>query len=129
MKTFLQYVITAVVGLLISLGIMMGKDVFNQTDLKTIYHILSDSFFVSGVVIAGVGLLVFASNEGTFDGIAYGLKAFFNIFKKDPEKKFASFYDYKAAKAQYKAPISFLLIVGVCIIAIAVVMYILYANC
>ena len=129
MKSVLKYAITAVVGVLFALGIMMGKEVFNQTDLKTIYHIVSDSFFASGVIIAGIGLLVFASNEGTFDGIAYALKAFFNIFKRDPEKKFASYYDYRAAKAQYKAPCGFILIVGACLIAVAVVMYILYANC
>ena len=105
-----------------------SKDVFNQTDLKTIYHILSDSFTVPGVVITGFGLLIFASNEGVFDGITYGVMSFINMFKTRNAKKYSSLYDYKQKKHAVKTKTGFILISGLIILSFAIVFLILYMN-
>ena len=65
MRDWLKYVITGSIGLGFALIIMLAKGVFNQDDTQQVYKILSDSFFVPGVCIAGFGLLIFASNGGT----------------------------------------------------------------
>ena len=75
-----------------------AEDIFEYA--KDLYQVLSDSFFVPAVVITGFGLLIFASNEGAFDGISYGVKAFLGMFKSKQEKKYKSLYEYKEQKAR-----------------------------
>ena len=111
-----------------ALLIANSKEVFKQTDLKTIYHILSDSFFVPGIVITGFGLLIYASNEGAFDGVTYGVMAFLNMFKSKQEKKYSSLYDYKQKKHAVKTQTGFILISGLIVLTFGILFYILYSR-
>lgn len=128
MKKLIKYIITIIIGLLIALLIANSKNVFSETNIKNVYHILSDSFFVPAVIITGFGLLIYVSNEGIFDGLTFAIMSFINIFKKRPEKKYDSFYEYKERKKANKMQVKFVLISGLIIMAIAVVMYILYTT-
>ncbi len=40
-------------------------------ETKRMFACLSDAFFISGVLFVGAGLLVWASNEGTFWGLGF----------------------------------------------------------
>ena len=111
-----------------ALLIANSKELFEQTDLKTIYHILSDSFFVPGIVITGFGLLIFASNEGVFDGVTYAVMSFINMFKSKEERKYSSLYDYKQKKHAVKTKTGFILISGLIILTFGIVFYILYSR-
>ena len=79
MKRIIKYLIVIGISLIFSFLIAISKDVFNITDKKTLYHVLSDSFFVPGVITTGIGLLIYVSDQGVFDGIAYGIMAFINM--------------------------------------------------
>ncbi len=128
MKTFLKYFITLLVGFLMALGIMMSKDLFAQTNPVVIFHILCDAFFATGVVISGMGLLIFTSNEGTFDMMVYGVRSFFDMFRKNPSKKYPTFYDYRTSREDKKIKFGFMLICGVFFIAVSLVMYYFYTR-
>ncbi len=128
MKNLMKYGITLLVGLGIAFLILLSKDLFAQTELVNVFHILSDAFFVVGVVITGLGLLVFSSNEGTFDMLIYGMDSFLDIFRRKSTKKYATFYDYRASRADKKIGFGFLLICGLIFLAIAAVMYLLYRQ-
>ncbi len=125
MKTFVKYLITFGVGAVLSFIVMNSKDLFSQTDLATIYHILSDSFLVSGVLLGGLGLLVFVSNEGVFDILIFGTKQFFGFFRKAKTQKFADFYEYKEARAQKKLKFGSILVCGAFYVLLSVIMLIL----
>ena len=126
MRSLKKYLITAVIGLLMVGAIIWSKDLFAQTELKTVFHILCDAFFAAGVVIFAAGVLIFSSNEGTFDIFAYGFSAFADIFRKTPQKKYNSFYDYKETHSEAKLSFGFLLIVGGTFIVISLVMLYFY---
>lgn len=125
MKTFIKYLITFGVGCLLSFWVMFSKGVFAMTDPATIFHILSDSFIVAGVLLGGLGLLVFVSNEGVFDILVFGTKQFFGFFRKNKRQKYADFYEYKTAKRGEKLKFGSILVVGVFFIILAVIMLIL----
>ncbi len=129
MKNIYKYLITMFIGLLLAFLVALSKNIFDQTILKNIYHILSDAFFVSGVLITGIGLLVFVSDEGVFDGLSYAVIAFLNMFKSKDTRRFNSLYEYKEYKHREKTRIRFLLISGLILLIIAVLFYILFANC
>lgn len=128
MKALRKYLITLLIGFLAVALIAWSKDIFNQTAPVRVFHILTDAFFAVGVVMTSAGLLVFSSNEGTFDMIAYGLRSFVDIFRKTSQKKYDTFFDYRESRADKKIPFGFLLICGLFFLAISFIMYFLYRQ-
>lgn len=126
-KKILPYLIPFVCGLALFIFVIVTRDLFKQTDKKEIYRILSDATFIPGVIVGGVGLLVFLSNEGAFDIISYGMIMFFGKFKKNiNERRYDSYYDYKVAKRGNKKSFANILLVGVFFLLFAVLFVILY---
>ena len=131
MKSFLKkavpYVVSAVVGMVVFTIIVCTKKIWNYDDGKQVLRILSDAFFVPGVILAGVGLLIFASNGGAFDMLSYAFIRFCDLFRRDVRnKKYKAFYEYREAKKDKKRGMAFMLIVGVIFIALAGIMLIAY---
>ncbi len=131
MKSFLKkavpYFVSAVVGMVVFTIIVCTKKIWNYNDGKQVLRILSDAFFVPGVILAGVGLLIFASNGGAFDMLSYAFIRFFDLFRRDVRnKKYKDFYEYREAKKDKKRGMAFMLIVGVIFIALAGIMLIAY---
>ena len=131
MKSFLKkavpYVVSAVVGMVVFTIIVCTKKIWNYDDGKQVLRILRDAFFVPGVILAGVGLLIFASNGGAFDMLSYAFIRFFDLFRRDVRnKKYKDFYEYREAKKDKKRGMAFMLIVGVIFIALAGIMLIAY---
>lgn len=126
MKTIKKYLITLLVGVVGVLLVLMLRDTFSQTEPVAIFHALTDAFFTVGVLITGAGAIVFTSNEGAFDMLAYGLSSFMDMFRKKESKKYESFYDYKESRADKKTGFGFLLICGVFYLAVSFVMLFFY---
>lgn len=131
MKSFLKkavpYVVSAVVGMVVFTIIVCTKKIWNYDDDKQVLRILSDAFFVPGVILAGVGLLIFASNGGAFDMLSYAFIRFCDLFRRDVRnKKYKDFYEYREAKKDKKRGMAFMLTVGVIFIALAGIMLIAY---
>lgn len=126
MNKYVKYIITLAIGIVLAMFLALSRKFYNQETIQQVYLILSDSFFTVGVVIAGLGALVFVSNEGAFDMLSYGMISFLGMFKTKKEKKYASYYDYKQEKAKNKLSCGFLLLSGLIILAISILMYILY---
>ena len=129
MKKYLKYIITSVIGLGVAAWVIFGKGILSKTELSEIYHILCDGFFVPGIILLGFGLLVIASNGGTFDMIVFGTRKFFDLFRRNPSTKLTStFYEYRKAKSEVKLEFLFLIIPGLVLLIISMVFLILYYN-
>ena len=128
MKVLKKYLITLLVGFAGVALILWSKDIMAQTAAVDVFHILCDAFFVVGFVITAAGLLVFSSNEGTFDMLVYGVKSFVDMFRKDSIKKYDTFYDYRESRAQSKMSFGFMIICGLFFLAVSMVMYYFYTQ-
>ena len=126
MRSLSKYLIVLLIGLLLVTLIVSSKDIFSQTEPVEIFHILCDGFFAVGVVITSAGLLVFSSNEGTFDMLVYGVSSFVDLFRRTSKKKYDTFYDYRASRSDKKIQFGFILISGLIFLAVSLVMYALY---
>ena len=126
MKAAKRYLIALAVGFGIAAYLLWQNDIFAQTETAKIFHILCDAFFVPGVLQVCIGLLIFSTNEGTFDGMTYAVKSFVNMFRKQSLKKYDSYYDYKASRKSRDAEFGYLIICGMFFIAVSIVM--LYFN-
>ena len=128
MRSIKKYLITLLVGFACLFLILWSKDIFSQTEAVKVFHILCDAFFVVGVVMTGVGLLIFSSNEGTFDMLVYGVSSFFDLFRKVSRKKYATFYDYRVSREDKKIRFGFMLICGLFFLAVAFIMFFIYRQ-
>lgn len=127
-KKILSYVIPAVMCGAVALAILGTKGSFAKTG-QSLMGDLCDAFFVPGVITAGLGALVFATNGGAFDMLAFGVKKLFDLFKRDMTKvKYRTFYDYRQAQKEKKRSFASLLIVGSAFVVIATVFLIVYLQ-
>ena len=126
MRSPIKYVLTLLAGLAMAAWVAWSKDIFAQTVLKDIFHILTDAFFVPAVLLLGIGGLIFTTNEGAFDAITFGLKAFWGMFSKKLKRNRQSYYDYTMARHEKKLPFGFLLISGLVFLALSLLMLYLH---
>ena len=122
-----QYLISFFVGAAIAFGVFFAKDLFERTDLSEIYKILSDGFFVAGVLLGGLGLLVFGSNGGTFDMLVYGVSSVIALVFPGA-RRHDTFFDYRMARNRRRSSFVFLLLVGLFYLALAIVFSMLYTK-
>lgn len=123
----LPYIVSAIVGVAIFITIICVKGIWNESETHNVMSILSDACFVPGVILAGVGLLIFASNGGAFDMLAYAFIKIFDLFRRDySARKYKDFYEYREAKKDKKRGMAFMLIVGLVFIALAAIFLIVY---
>ena len=128
-KKALPYIITGAVGIIIFIIVICTQAIWNAEGAKEVMGTLSDACFVPGVLLAGVGLIIFASNGGAFDMLSYAVIRFFDLFKRDVRnKKYKDFYEYREAKKGKKRSMGFMLIVGVVFIAMAGIFLIVYSQ-
>lgn len=129
MKKYLKYVITFAVGLVIAFLVLIVKDIFNLSNKIDIIIALCDSTFVSGVLIMSFGLLCLADKGGTFDMLAYGIRRFFGIFRRDVTKvKYRTFYEYRKAMQERDIHFGYLLIIGGIYLVTSLVFLIIYYS-
>ena len=129
MKPWLKYLITFGVGAVMAFLSAWALGLFSAEGATDVMKALSDGCAIAGVLLFGVGLLVFASNAGMFSMISYGAISFVNAFRRDVSKrKYKTYYDYTEAKKEKKKKFSHLLLTGLAFIALAVFFLILYYS-
>ncbi len=96
--------------------------------LKDNLSALCDGFFVTGILMGGVGAMVWVSTTGFFDILAYGFKNLAVLIPYRHHRKYKHFYEYKAEQsAKRSKPQFFLLIIGLILIAIAAILLNIYS--
>ena len=127
-NTVLKYTFAVLAGAAIALAVMASRGIFQEERTVQIMGILSDGFFAAGVILSCVGLIIFVGNGGVFDMLAYSVLLFFSLFRRNLERKYKDFYEYREAKKGRKRSLAFLLIVGLCYVALAALFLILYST-
>lgn len=120
-KKKIRFIIALAVSLILALGIFALQAGFRDIGTE-LNRILCDVTFSVGVIYLCVGLLIFVTNLGVFDMLAYGMTSFFNLFrKKTDDRKFVDYLEYKEMKKNSALPWGFLAIIGMVYIAISFV--------
>ena len=110
-NTFKNYLISSIIGVLISTYVIITSikgylDNGNQFSFDLLMTSFADGFFVSGVLIGGIGLLVLISGEGIFDIRTFenNSKFYFSCyyFDKQGNKIYCIFnFDFENSKINY----------------------------
>lgn len=122
-RTWLKYLIAPAAGAVLALCILAMRGLFSGAVLSVAdrYRMLSDAFFITGVLVTGLGCLIFVAQEGAFDILVYSTKFFFGLFRpKKERKKSESYADYKARMAaKEKLRFLYLIVTGVVFLGIS----------
>lgn len=119
-RPWLKWLISFGIGLVIAMAVIVSRGTFSDGLLKKdVIRYCSDGFFISGILLAGAGILVFCSRNGTFDMLTYGVKTAVHTWFHTGNKE--SFYDYKQRLGEKVTPCAFLIIPGLVFLLIAAV--------
>ena len=122
------YVITALVGLAVSVYICFSRNIFGAETVADVITILSDAFFVPGILFLCLGLILYAANEGIFNAVSYGMKILGRslVGKKDEKIINEEFHEYHARVSQKKTKVKHFLLVGVVNFVISIIFVVIY---
>lgn len=128
-RTWIYYAVSFGIGCVISLAVLCSNS-FWTLEGSVLYQVLSDAFLVSGSLLAGVGLLVFAANRGTFHMLSYAVIRIFDLFRPNARnEKYRDYYEYKKAKMDSKSrPVAYLLLVGLGFLALSVIFSVVWTQ-
>ena len=90
------------VGLVLGLATFIVQGGFAAREQEPLWRAVCDALTIPGILLTGMGLLSFVSEQGAFDGLSFGVrKAFGQIFsekRRNPMPK--TYYDYVTAKRE-----------------------------
>lgn len=119
------YIITNVICISFALLQIFNNDLFHQTEILRIYHILCDAFVIPGILCLLVAALVALSNEGSLDAISYMLRrlgqTLIPFIKKNDER----YADYVAKKKRISG-YSFITWTGLAYFTVGIIFLVLY---
>lgn len=101
---------------------------FSQQSLAEKYRILCDAFTIPGLLSLGIGVLLWASNDGIFNGLSYCLNVAWRALIPGGRAKTERYYDYVTRKGEKKLTGYGFLFVGggVCMAVAAVFLALFY---
>lgn len=111
--------------------ILFYKDAFQIKSLRTLYGVLSDAFFVPGVILMGFGIMLHIAEGGFLDGISYSLRrAALSFIPGGRIKKEETYQEYKERKnnTRKKTEVISMYFVGGAFILVSIVFIILYSS-
>lgn len=126
-----HWIIVSAIGVALTLLVLLAREVFwTEMEVAAVLSHITDAFFITGVLICGMGLLIFSSNMGTFDMLSFGIKQGIRIFNPASklEKNRQTYADYKEERANKKAPWVFMVIIGGGFLLISVLFLIIYSS-
>lgn len=131
MKKSVAYFVDGLIVFVVASLICVQRGLFAAESATSAFHILSDGFFVSGILFAGIGLLGLAASKGTYDMLSFGFgRVFRNFIPTMNRDRYEHFYEYKEEKEQRKRKWTpTLTVCGSFALACSVLFLILYSIC
>ena len=126
-RNIIKYAIAILVGAGLLYLYMWLNDFSKATELTEKYRMLTDAFSIPGIILIMVGGLVFASTDGFFDMITFGLGKAKNMLIPFSKRNNETFYDYKQRKSKNRlSGYSFLFFTGIAYLTVGIVFLILF---
>lgn len=121
--TWKRYVITALIGLVAALLLLLSRGSFAKEIQTERFKDISDAFFVPGVLLVCMGALVFVAENGIFDMLKFGAMKVISMMRSEKSRSEypKTYYDYLQQQAEKaRKGYGFLLICGAAFLLLAV---------
>ena len=117
-----RYVIASLISLGMALALLLERGTFSKTEAAQLWQDLSDAFFVPGVMLTGIGGLVFVAGNGIFDMLNFGVRKVLLLLRSEKHRAAfpRTYYDYLQTKAdRSNKGQGFLIVVGGIMLALS----------
>lgn len=122
------YVSAIAVSALLVYSYISSRDIGSLTQVDQ-YHVLCDAFFLPGLIMVFLGLLMVMNNLGALDTMAFGLSYVLHMLAPVAFDKMDSYLNFiEKRRANRNGGYGFLLVVGCVLIAVSVVFLVLYNS-
>lgn len=128
LRPLLKYGIAIIAALLIAVPVAFLRGFSPDLPFSINARYLSDGFFVAGLLLTGVGSLIWVFSTDFFDIFAYGFKSLLVLctaIVKPTDHQ--TFYEYKLSRDKKRKKASyFILIVGLVFLTLALICLLIY---
>ena len=98
-KNLTTYIVTTIIAFLVGVAVFL---LYFFLTYKDLYSAVNASFITSAVLLGG-GLLIWVSEQGTFDSLVYGFKQMFTFTFNKKANKLNDYGAYKQEKNAKRA--------------------------
>ena len=124
----LCYVTAIVINAYLVFSYVRSYDI-GSLELVERYHVLCDAFFLPGVIMIFLGLLMVMNNLGALDTMAFGFSYVLHMLAPGAFDKMDSYLDFiEKRRANRSGGYGFLFVIGSVMIAISVVFLVLFYS-
>ena len=123
-----KFLINTGIGLVIAVLLSILLGLLGAETAADRIRILCDGFFVAAMGLLCTGGLRWTSNGGVMDGLGYASKTGIARMRRDFETAKQSFGDYQKTRREKARSPKYLLLAGLVQLAIAAVLYAVYAK-
>ncbi len=124
MKLNKQFFYSLFIAVLSFVTICMANGAFKSDSLANTLRFTCDAAFAVGVIFTGIGLIIFSSDSGTFDGFSFSVHKLLTLGRRNEKDILEGYGSYKERKHQKKAEYGHYLVVGGAFLVIAVILVI-----
>lgn len=126
MRRYAGWTAAAVCGVLLFILGLIWQELTAAASGRDWLRIFSNAVLFPGILLTGIGLLVKIGEENVFDGIKYAFSSIFTHLKGG-SKRYATYYDYlHRERPEKKSGVLPILVTGLCFLAAAVLLTVLY---
>ena len=126
-KTILKYGVSAVAATALLFVVLSLNAYWTQTETSEKLRILCDAFSIPGALLILFSGLIFASNQGAFTGLLYGLRTAKDILLPFLQQEYVRYRDYQKKRESKKIKgYSFLFFTGAAFLTVGLVFLVLY---
>lgn len=128
-KKAANYLFASVFGLVVAFLVAWLRGIFTAEDVLSVIKCLCDGFFVAAVLLGGIGLLSWCSNEGAFDMLSYSMSTLWRVtFARKEGWKKESYGDYKDRKHEKSREFSYFLWVALVYLVLSIGLTVAYLS-
>jgi len=121
-----KLIVLIIISAALAAGVLFLRGVLKAEGPRDVLRCASDACFVSGVIMAVAGGLMWTADQGVADGLTYGFSRFFTRRGPGYEDRRESYSEYRERKHAKKIRVAEFLISGGIFIALALLLLIPY---
>ncbi|MBQ8200783.1 MAG: DUF3899 domain-containing protein [Clostridia bacterium] len=129
-NTLIVCIVQAVIALAIATAVAYAQGFAPSQEAMLWCRHFSDGMFVAAMMLGGLGALIWVSSTGFFDIFSYAFSSLLVLFSPMKHaKEHKHYYEHKCereAKREGKAGPGSMLIVGLCCLALSLILLVLY---
>ena len=121
-----KFLVDGIIGLLAAIAVWAIEGLLQAASARDVLRILSDGFFVAGIMFLAMGGLTWTFNGGVVDGLGFSFKTGIARMRSDYDTARMTFAEYREERRKKASSPKPMLLAGLLHTGIALVLFLVY---